>query len=861
MNAEHLSKDFYAHMKRLGHNPNLPVEFRLIDAAGVVESLWYRPADFAAQHVVDELLTRNERGFNVYCNLNQLPGRGQNKIADITQSCVLAAEWDFKGEPFTNWTPQQKLQQAKDAIRRADLPEAGEYMNSGHGIWAIWPLTEPCVNTGMWKNVMLALSAVLDSDKAIADAARIGRIPGFLNFKKEYAEPAQSCIVEQSDATFSFADLVDRISKARAAGIGRKDDAGGGNVGTATRKAAAPLPTEIHEGEGRDNAVTSFVGSIHNRLNNRDSELEQAKTFNRTHCKPPLPESDLIRIVNSIGKYEVPEHVAARSKRPRVILGTDEQRVTDEVIDVLATADPELYRRGNLLVRVVRAKDRSKHGNKGITRPAEAPTIADASASWVRERITAFVNLRTRVPTQRTGPDDTKDAHPPEWLSQHIIERKTWPDVRPLDALSDVPILRPDGTLHQKSGYDPESGVLYLPSADFPLAPENATREDAKAAALRLLDVFCDFPFEAPCHRSVALAGILTLISRHAIAGNVPVFAWEANTRGAGKGLGCNVTSAIALGRRMSASDYTHDTDEFKKRLLAVAIAADPVVLLDNVEGMFGNSVLNGAITSERISGRVLGLSKNVDLPLRTVWFVTGNNIEMREEIARRTLTVRLEAEQEKPEYRSGFRHPDLLGWVMQNRISLLIDALTIVGAYCRAGKPDQQLTPFGSFEEWSALIRSAIVWCGLADPCAAGGTPVQDETLEALSEFTSVCRRQRYSTKELDFRTLVNIASSNLSPDSAAGELRTALQGLAGYPSNKMPSNIALGKCLRRFRNKRFDGNLNWRIVPSTHHGGNKWRLYVGNEPDKGLPENGEISQASEQMEFAADSHNEMAI
>src|SRR5262249_49129423 len=68
-------------------------------------------------------------------------------------------------------------------------------------------------------------------------------------------------------------------------------------------------------------------------------------------------------------------------------------------------------------------------------------------------------------------------------------------------------------------------------------------------------------------------------------------------------------------------------------------------------------------------------------------------------------------------EERSGFRHPNLLAWVGENRGHLLGAALTILRAYCAAGRPDQGLPAWGSFEGWSGLGRSAVVWVGLPDP------------------------------------------------------------------------------------------------------------------------------------------------
>jgi hypothetical protein len=47
----------------------------------------------------------------------------------------------------------------------------------------------------------------------------------------------------------------------------------------------------------------------------------------------------------------------------------------------------------------------------------------------------------------------------------------------------------------------------------------------------------------------------------------------------------------------------------------------------------------------------------------------------------------------------------------------LLTAALTLLSAYCAAGKPDQGLKPWGSYEGWSELVRGAVAWAGLPDP------------------------------------------------------------------------------------------------------------------------------------------------
>ena len=125
-------------------------------------------------------------------------------------------------------------------------------------------------------------------------------------------------------------------------------------------------------------------------------------------------------------------------------------------------------------------------------------------------------------------------------------------------------------------------------------------------------------------------------------------------------------------------------------------------------------------LTATSWSDRILGQTAMASgVPLFATWYATGNNIILAADTARRTLHIRLESPDEKPEERSGFHHPDLLAWVRTVRPRLATAAVTVLAAYCAAGRPDMRLTPWGSFEAWSALVRQALVWAGLPDPAA----------------------------------------------------------------------------------------------------------------------------------------------
>ena len=74
----------------------------------------------------------------------------------------------------------------------------------------------------------------------------------------------------------------------------------------------------------------------------------------------------------------------------------------------------------------------------------------------------------------------------------------------------------------------------------------------------------------------------------------------------------------------------------------------------------------------------------------------------------------------------------DLYTDVPKRRADLVKAALTIVRAYVVAGKPKQQLQPYGRFDEWSAFVRYPLVWCGLKDPCSSR-LSIEDEDRERM--------------------------------------------------------------------------------------------------------------------------------
>jgi hypothetical protein len=234
-----------------------------------------------------------------------------------------------------------------------------------------------------------------------------------------------------------------------------------------------------------------------------------------------------------------------------------------------------------------------------------------------------------------------------------------------------------------------------------------------------LLDLWCDFPFESEAHRSACLAALLTLLCRNLIDGSTPFFPVDGNRSGVGKGLLTDTFTMIAEGRRASRCSVP-DPTELRKALTAIAISGQSYVLFDNVKGRFGGGVLEGAMTTGIHEDRLLGVNEMVKLPLNVTWLATANDAVYTRDMIRRTCPIMLSTDVEHPESRSEFKYPRLLEHVERHRSELLVAAMSIVAHFMAAGRPDQKLSNWGGFEQWSDLIRGSIVWAGLADPIGA---------------------------------------------------------------------------------------------------------------------------------------------
>lgn len=276
-----------------------------------------------------------------------------------------------------------------------------------------------------------------------------------------------------------------------------------------------------------------------------------------------------------------------------------------------------------------------------------------------------------------------------------------------LSRVATAPYYDADGRLVVDPGYDEGSrGYLSQLIHRLPMTLDGA---------LALIDDWIgQFPFVGAADRAHALAFALTPILREMVHGPVPMTVFEAPSPGTGKSLLMQVLATAATGRPVEPTPMSSQEDERRKAMGSMLAEGRPVVLLDNVRGHLHDPALEGVLTAYPTwSDRRMGGQDRLRVPATAVWGLSGNNLTMNADLARRTVTVRLDARCARPEARTGWRHADLLRWTADHRDELLSALLTLCQTWQLEGRPAGAAT-LGSYEAWARVLGGVLRACGI---------------------------------------------------------------------------------------------------------------------------------------------------
>ena len=466
------------------------------------------------------------------------------------------------------------------------------------------------------------------------------------------------------------------------------------------------------------------------------------------------------------------------------------------LLDVLATEAEAaiiargvpVYQRGRQMVRPATQEVPASRGRMTIaacfadmTQPALIDTLARAAQ---------FVRYDARAKQDRI-------VDPPKQIAEVLLSRFGEWRVPPVSGIITTPTLRPDHSILCQPGYDPATR-LYLapdPTLNLPAIPLYPAL-GAATTALAVLDSLLDgFPFVSPTDRSVALSALLTPVCRGAMS-VAPLHAFRANTAGSGKSYLADLASAIATARSCPVAAAGRNADETDKRLVGLLLGGFPIVSLDNVNGELGSDLLCQAVERPLVRLRRLGASDISELETRATIFATGNGLRVRGDMTRRTLLCDLDAQMERPETRTFAFDP--VERVLADRGRYVAACLTVVRAFVTSGvRPTMHA--LGSYADYDATVRGALVWLGQADPAQSMERARDDDP--DLAELRDVMQAWRETVD--GFRTVKQVRE--LAEGAPGGSLSQALLTIAGG-RHAIDTNT-LGKWLRaKTRTHRHD-------------------------------------------------------
>lgn len=377
--------------------------------------------------------------------------------------------------------------------------------------------------------------------------------------------------------------------------------------------------------------------------------------------------------------------------------------------EIMLRTDAKVYVQGGRLVRTGRVKATGRNGSM-IEIFGLYPQCGTGLALAMDEVIEFYVQdkEKRKIPVPCPVP----------FAIKMLARRGQW-QLRSLKGVTQIPVLRPDGSVLNEVGYDRATTLYFLPGdLDFNAIEAAPSRETAlERLAMLKRELLSGFPFVADVDRSAALSGLMTGVLRRSMA-SAPMHLFDAPTPGTGKSYFVDMIANVVHGTDAHAVAQGPDDTEMEKRLTGSLIDARELILLDNCTRPIGGELLNQATTQTLLDLRILGKTEKRLCESASAIMATGNNIAVYGDMVRRTILCTLDSKLERPEERTFVGNPK--AYALAHRAEIICAVLTIALAYRAAGSPLAAARPVAGFDDYDRLVRQPLVWLGEPDPWAS---------------------------------------------------------------------------------------------------------------------------------------------
>ena len=414
------------------------------------------------------------------------------------------------------------------------------------------------------------------------------------------------------------------------------------------------------------------------------------------------------------------------------------------------------------------------------------------------------------------------DQRSEDWISmdppsRHIAvlcDSQKYSHLKPLDGLARQPYFRnSDGQLITEPGYDSLDHRFGVFDPRNFVIPE-PTMAAAQAAFKLLNGLLEEFHFVDLRDQAAAMAAIFTAVVRPTLP-LAPAFHVRAPVFGSGKSYLCELISTFAGSGFSRKVAYPPSQEEATKAMLALLLESPAVIEFDDMDSdWIPHGIICSMLTSETVSGRLLGQNKTATVGTRTLILGSGNNVGPVRDLLRRVVTVNLDPRCEAPTTMSYLGSP--VQRVRRDRGRYVAAVLTILLAWRLAGCPKAQSRQIGSYSEWSDYCRFPIMWLGHPDPASSLVDQVHnDPDTLPLASLMSIWH-ENLGSVPVTVRRVVAVASDR--PDLREAILEFPVDDRGEINRNKLGHFLKrhVGRTLRglKFERCTADGRTAWKVV-----------------------------------------------
>lgn len=548
--------------------------------------------------------------------------------------------------------------------------------------------------------------------------------------------------------------------------------------------------------------TTGYVNSYHSRTGQHaNGNGRPVKTMTRDNLPPDMTNVQTLTqgdgrqpAADSVADGDAPQATDPAAVTPLPVIITSNSLIretSDASYSVLLAANgdaPQIFQYGGVLARVTAG------GGRASIQLLDPPMLRHRL-----ERVANYMSVRTTDTGQYV-----RAASAPEKVIADILAYPEYPGLPDLRGVVTAPIVAPGGQVRIEPGYDAATRLFYYVGGPLEVGDTDPT-PDRIAWAVRLIldDLLGDFPFKDGASRANAVALVILPFARPLIDAPTPLHIATAPTPGTGKTLLARVTAMPFNPDGPAVMTAGQDEDEWRKRITALLSGGTSHLLIDNVKTALVSGTLAAVLSTPHWTDRILGKNQTITLPNRAIWMVTGNNLAVDTEMARRSVWIHLDSNAERPWTRNGFKHAPLQEWALEHRGDLVTAALILIRHWFNIGCPPGRQT-IGGFEAYARIMGGILAAAGIDGFMGNAAELYEQSDPEAAlwAAFVGEWWNQ-FQDKPVGVRELFPLADSEPSDDATGlGLLDTMLTG-----HNSRARRNRLGRILAEKKDTVVDG------------------------------------------------------